>query len=255
MELIHVERILGDALRGLGCGKDHSFKNAVDCYQVGYEVAEENGENQKMEAFSRNWRTFLQCTVIIQVDKDGKFSLLIEFPKLTGKEVCDSCKGTGERYKFAKKPIMVDCLKCKDVIISIDGKELIINANVITLAGVDVSGEAKYQRFLGRVVEDCISCSGTGRYVMKDPEFGGSNNLECKTCKGHNIDGRSKTSQVLTKCKTCKGKRKVKIPVIAPELKSTTICKKCEGKGFVPMKNLMNPVIKIEDLADGIKQL
>jgi DnaJ-class molecular chaperone len=135
---------------------------------------------------------------------------------------------------------------------------------MITYDGKDVSDDARYQRYLGRVVETCISCKGTGRYITEDKEFGGKNDLECKTCHGNNVDGKSihpvleqPMTQIITKCKTCKGKRTIKIPVISAEIKSTTICRKCSGKGFItprPESMPMNPVISV-DIASGIKTL
>ena len=250
---------LEDAQKVLGSGNILEPEHLVKCYQTKMWADKENGEltHERQKTLSESWRTTHQKEVINQVAKNGKFVLDIHFNDLEGIETCDACKGAGERFKFAKKPIQVGCLKCKDTLINLNGKDLIIELDKITYDGNDVSDDPRYKKYLGKVVEDCISCGGTGRYIVKDEEYGGSNNLECKTCHAQNIDGLSETTQVIIKCKTCKGKRRIKIPVISAEIKSTTICRKCGGAGFValrPQKQPMNPVISA-DIAAGIKTL
>ena len=242
----------------LGAGKDQSYSNFIKEYQLCFDVARDNGEltTEVESKFSSAWRIKNEHEMSNQVLNTGKFVMDVKFD-LKGFETCDACQGAGERFKFSRKPVEVGCLKCKDVLINLNGKDLIIELDKIIFDGKDVSEDPNYQKYLGRVVEDCISCGGTGRYIVEDKEFGGSNNLQCKTCRGNNIDGKSKTTQIITKCKTCKGKRRIKIPVISHEIKSTTICRKCSGKGFVdqrPERELMNPVIS-KDIAAGIKTL
>jgi DnaJ-class molecular chaperone len=250
-----------EAIQVLGTGGfvTYDINHFLKCYQTKLWAAVENDElTDAVEAkLSAGWRTFNQADVINQIKENGKFVLDITFNDLDGVETCDACRGAGERFKFAKKPVQVGCLKCKDTLIHLNDKDLIIEGDIITYAGKDVSDNPNYQRYLGKVVEECTSCGGSGRYVVVDKEFGGKNDLECKTCHGINIDGRSEITQVLTKCKTCKGKRWIKIPVISPEIKSTTPCRKCRGTGYTfpkPEKLPMNPVIS-KDIASGIKTL
>jgi hypothetical protein len=257
---------LEDAQKVLGAGDNLESEHLVKCYQMAIWADKENGEltHEREKLLSAAWRVGNQNEVVQQIAKNGKFVLDINFNDLEGVETCDACKGAGERFKFAKKPVQVGCLKCKDVLIHLNGKDLIIELDMITYDGKDVSDDARYQRYLGRVVETCISCKGTGRYITEDKEFGGKNDLECKTCHGNNVDGKSihpvleqPMTQIITKCKTCKGKRTIKIPVISAEIKSTTICRKCSGKGFItprPESMPMNPVISV-DIASGIKTL
>ena len=100
---------------------------------------------------------------------------------------CMSCKGTGEIYKFNKKPVSVNCHICA-------GKK--------------------------KVVVECRKCKGTGRYVERWAEGGGLN-IKCTTCKGtgtvrvkcSNCFGRGKIKKIVhdhsikstTPCKYCGG--------------------------------------------------
>lgn len=260
------ELTLDLASKTLGAGSNIDIAHISKCYQLAIWAAIENKElTPKLEnELAGSWRFFNQIDVSQQITDNGKFELKIAFHDLEGAVTCDACKGAGERFKFAKKPVEVGCLKCKDSIIRLNGKDLIIEFDKIIYDGKDVSDEPKYKRYLGRVVENCESCNGSGRYIFEDPEFGGKNDLECKTCHGINIDGISMhpvleqlTTQIITKCKTCKGKRRIKIPVISPTIKSTTICRKCSGKGYVapkPERQPMNPVMT-NALASRIKGL
>jgi DnaJ-class molecular chaperone len=250
---------LEDARKVLGTGNNQDYDNLLKCYQLAIWAAGENGELTPAleEKFSHAWRVGNKNEMSNQVLKNGKFVMDARFNDLDGVETCDACRGAGERFKFARKPVEVGCLKCKDVLINLNGKDLIIELDKITFDGKDVSEDPNFKNYLGKVVEDCTSCDGTGRYIVEDKEFGGSNNLQCKTCHGKNIDGKSKTTQIIIKCKTCKGKRRLKIPLISHEFESTTICRKCSGKGFVnqcPKHELMNPVIS-KDIAAAIKNL
>jgi len=184
---------LEDAQKVLGAGDNLESEHLVKCYQMAIWADKENDEltHEREKLLAAAWRVGNQHDVIQQIANNGKFVLDINFNDLEGIETCDACKGAGERFKFAKKPVQVGCLKCKDVLIHLNGKDLIIELDVITYDGKDVSDDSRYQRYLGKVVEDCISCGGTGRYITKDEEYGGSNNLQCKTCHAQNIDGLS----------------------------------------------------------------
>lgn len=261
---------LEDAQKVLGSGSVLESEHLVKCYQMAIWADKENDTltQERQKLLAEAWRVGNRHEVIQQVANNGKFVLDLHFNELEGIETCDACRGAGERFKFAKKPIWVGCLKCKDVLINLNGKDLIIELDKIIHDSNDVSDDPKYKKYLGKVVETCISCKGTGRYITEDKEFGGKNDLECKTCHGNNIDGISMhpvleqpMTQIITKCKTCKGKRRIKIPVISAgtltEIKSTTICRKCGGAGFVtqrPRTQPMNPVIS-PDIAAGIKTL
>jgi len=201
-----------------------------------------------------------------QIEKDGEFKPIVDFSLLdgvvvfptshqsTGVTPCDACSGLGERIKFHKKPIKVECLKCKSVSYELDGEKITIDGPKVLVDGVDKTTEPKYKRLLGKVVEDCISCNGTGRYIT-EPEPDLRINVECKTCHGAKYHPDSEKTQILTKCKTCKGKRIVKIPVLSPKVKSTTLCRVCSGMGFTkPKAGPDNPVLT-RDLAATIKAL
>ncbi len=217
------------------------------------------------------YRRIAESICELQIENDGEFKPIVDFSglddvqvftnfkhpekKILGVSSCSACSGLGERIKFNKKPVQVQCLKCKSVSYILDGENIIVNEDIVLVNGEDKTEDPKYNKLLGRVIEDCLSCEGTGRYIVEDKEYGGRNNLECKTCRGMKYHEDSKKTQVLTKCKTCKGKRLVKIPVLAPSVKSTTPCRPCSGMGFVPPKpGPVNPVLT-KDLASKIKNL
>ena len=220
-------------------------------------------KNRLAEAYRR----LCQAVCEVQIAENGRFNPGTDFSVLNdqeifhgkhGVEACPACSGLGERMKFAKLPTEVQCLKCKDVHYILDGEEITIHENEITVNGVDKSNDPKYKWLLGRVVEDCLSCKGSGRYIREEAKDLRVN-VQCKTCKGRKYTPGSEFTQVLTKCKTCKGKRKLKIPKLAPEVKSTTKCKVCSGIGFGKPKPLPdNPVLSVElanSLAGAIKTM
>jgi hypothetical protein len=250
-----------EAVKIIGTKDVSNYLNLSKNYALAVWAAIEN-DSYDAETMAKAWRTMSQESASRQITENKKFTVEVDFSDLDGVEVfhgregvetCNHCGGAGERFKFAKKPIKVECLKCKEVRIRMNDKELIINGETVTYDGKDVSKDKRYQKYVGRRVETCMSCKGTGRYVVEDKRRGGKIDVKCKTCHGINIDGLSETTQVLTKCKTCKGSRIVKIAVLDSALKSTTICKSCNGQGFVkPKQGPMNPVIT-PDLAKLIK--
>ena len=264
---------LEEAEKYLGTGHDPTVENIFKCFGVKHWAATENDELTKDHEFilDESRRVLCRTKAVNQIadpekrrfDIQGDFSdIQLKIIKPNGDvetrdvECCDACRGTGEIYKFAKKPIEVQCLKCKNVTIVAEGETIVVFENTIHVDGVNKSDESKYQHYLGKVVENCLSCKATGRYI-REMEDDLRINVQCKTCHGKNIDGKSKDTQILHKCKTCKGKRSLKIPVLAPLLKSTTTCKRCHGKGYVPVNPLnmpANPVLT-QELAKVINNL
>ena len=99
---------------------------------------------------------------------------------------CMHCKGTGEIYKFNKKPVFVNCHICASK---------------------------------KKIKVKCPKCKGNGRFLEKWPEGGGLN-LKCTACKGtglvyavcSNCFGKGKIKKIVpdhsikstTPCKYCK---------------------------------------------------
>jgi len=167
--------------------------------------------------FAKN--ILLRNIVINQIRTIGQFKL--ESPY---KDTCDKCHGVGEVYKFRRKSKKVKCMKCTD----------------------------------GKIILNCTSCGSTGRYKKKIDEGDGelTINVECKTCKGKNLDGLSEKTQVQFKCPTCRGKKQVKKFAIIEELKSTTPCRFCKGTGRrtpKPHHQPANPVMT-QNLGAAIKE-
>jgi len=255
-----------------------------------------------------------------EISKNGKFEVSVDFSlldgvvvfpqakqKITGVTTCTACSGLGEWIKFQRKPVKVACLKCQTASYVLNDEKIVVDGNKITVDGIDKTNDPKYNRLLGRVVEDCISCNGTGRYITEsyihngeeividghnilvngqaktsDPKYqkllkhGVEDyikrdkkgkfivkpktdhlliNVECKTCRGKKFHPESKKTQILIKCKTCSGKRVTKIPVITPNVNTTTVCRVCSGMGFVsPKPGPENPVLT-RDLASRIRTM
>jgi len=209
------------------------------------------------------YRKLAEGVCEFQIEKDGEFKTRVDFSSLngivvfpnqtiTGVNICKACSGIGERIKFHKKPIKVQCLKCKSQAYILNGEEIIVDDELILVNGENKTVEPKYNRLIGRVVEDCLSCGGTGRYITDlEPDL--RINVICKTCNRIIYHPDSEKTQVLIKCKTCKGKRTVKIPVLSPEVNTTTLCRVCSGMGFVrPKPGPDNPVLT-KDLGSIIK--
>jgi len=132
---------------------------------------------------------------------------------------CISCKGTGEIYKFNKKPVFVNCWVCA-------GKK--------------------------KITVKCRKCNGSGRYIKRWPEGGGLN-LKCTACNGKgvirvkcsNCFGKGKIKKIVpdhtikstTPCKHCK-----ELGFIVPK----TPKKSKHKKHSTPAKN---PVISQEHAA------
>lgn len=237
----------------------------------GYSCLIEEAINDKKFTFeykktlSAAYRKLVEGVCEFQIEKDGEFKIMVDFSSLngvvvfpnksiTGVTTCKACSGLGERIKFHKKPIKVQCLKCKSQEYVLNEEEIIVDDEIILVNGENKTAEPKYKRLIGWVVEDCPSCDGTGRYI-DDSEPDLKINVECTTCRGIKYHPDSEKTQILNKCKTCKGKKLVKILVIAPSVNTTTLCRICKGTGFVrPKAGPDNPVLT-RDLAATIKSL
>jgi hypothetical protein len=194
----------------LGTGKKYDMPHVLTCFETSMWALEENEElTPELKGdlvFAKN--ILLRHIVINQIKTIGQFKIESPF-----EGTCPKCRGAGEVYKFLRKSKKVKCMKCTD----------------------------------GVIILDCTSCGATGRYTKEIDEGDGllHINVQCRTCKGKNIDGKSKKTQVQFKCPTCRGKKQVKKFAIVEEIKSTTPCKYCEGTGIKPKrpeKVLDNPV-------------
>lgn len=112
---------------------------------TGFEIAwKGHPKDRKGLILAKN--TLLQHLVSQQMEKQRYFEIVSPF-----ETSCIHCRGTGEIYKFMRKPVKVNCHICA-------GKK--------------------------KVNVTCRKCEGTGRYVERDKKFGGGINVECMTCKG-----------------------------------------------------------------------
>ena len=110
----------------------------------GFEAAWK-GKPQDRKGLILAKNTLLQMLVSQQMEKQRYFEIVSPF-----ENSCISCRGTGEIYKFMRKPVKVNCHICA-------GKK--------------------------KVNVTCRKCEGSGRYIERWPEGGGIN-VECMTCKG-----------------------------------------------------------------------
>jgi len=146
---------------------------------TGFEIAwKGNPADQKQLKLAKN--LVMQHLVSEQMKKQRYFEITSPFANS-----CVSCRGTGEIYKFNRKPVEVNCHICA-------GKK--------------------------KVSVECRKCKGSGRYIERWPEGGGLN-LECTTCKGKgkvrvkcsNCYGKGKIKKIVpdhtikstTPCKHC----------------------------------------------------
>ena len=202
---------------------------------------EDGKYNLNKRALARAYRSLASYACANQIAETGHFDPSVNFDVLDdvqvfpglekGVEVCNSCHGLGGLIKFKKKPEMVQCLKCKTVEFTRKGKVFKIDDKILTIDGVKTAG---YSWLFGNVVETCARCKGTGRY--KDKTEGLSINVKCTACEGEGYR--------IVKCRTCRGKQKLKIQVLVGNVQSITPCKICHGLGFVkPSHALDNPVL------------
>ncbi len=241
-------------------------------YKIWAAVENQEYTSDYKKSLAAAYRRISESICELQIANDGGFKPIVDFSslddvqvfinpkhpeiKILGVNPCSACNGLGERIKFGRKPKKVGCLKCKTVSEYIlDNEKIVVNEDIVLVDGVDKTEDIKYKRLLGRVIEDCESCDSKGRYITVDEEFGGSNNLECKTCRGGKYHEGSKKTQILIKCKTCKGNRILSIPVLAANVQSTTLCRPCSGMGFVPPKPSPNNPVLTKDLASKIKNM
>lgn len=111
---------------------------------TGFEIAwKDNPPDRKGLIEAKN--LLLQQLVSYQMEKQRYFEIVSPF-----ENSCISCRGTGEIYKFMRKPVFVNCHICA-------GKK--------------------------KVTVDCRYCKGSGRHIRRFPGGGGMN-LECIKCEG-----------------------------------------------------------------------
>jgi hypothetical protein len=196
-----------------------------------------------------------------QIETVGRFDPTVDFSILSdvqvfpgtekGVETCRACKGLGGLIKFNKKPKEVQCLKCKTLSFTMDGKAIIIDDKIITVDGVDMSSHRDYKWLFGHRIEECKTCGATGRYI-KDDGNGLIINVVCTTCEGKRYTDEFPGTQVITRCKTCHGKQRLKIPMLIGSVKSITPCNVCGGMGFIkPPVGPDNPALP-KDIASAI---
>ena len=218
----------------------------------GYSCLIEDAINEKKFTFeyqktlSSAYRKLAEGICEFQIKKYGKFKIMVDFSSLNkvvvfpkqymgGVVTCKACSGIGERIKFHRKPIKVKCSKCKSQSYVLNGEEIIVDDDLIFVNGVNKTDELKYKKLIGLVVEDCLSCKGKGRYI-DDLEADLRVNVICITCKGNKYHLDSKKTQILIKCKSCDGNKQMELPVISPNVDTTTRCRVCSGMGFVQPK-------------------
>ncbi len=239
-------------------------------YKIWAAVENQEYTSDYKKALAAAYRRIAESICELQIANDGGFKPIVDFSglddvqvftnpknpetKILGVSPCSACSGLGELIKFNKKPKEVECLKCKTVSYILDNENIVVNQDIVLVNGEDKTKDPKYKRLLGMRIEDCESCDGTGRYIT-EPEPDLRINVQCKTCRGMKYHKESKKTQILIKCKTCRGNRLVTIPVLAPSVQSTTLCRPCSGMGFVPPKPGPNNPVLTKDLASKIKNM
>lgn len=185
----------------------------LTCFETQFYSKIKNRKTNDLRQLTDAKNILLRNQVEMMIEKKGMFNLdnIIPF-----ENVCVSCKGTGERYKFFRFTMPVNCKFCDTEIV-------------------------------GKRTVKCRSCHGTGKYgihnctTCQDPntkESSGYVRIKCRHCRGTGIyhklviDSKIKST---THCRRCKGRG-----FIQPEK---------ERKNVTPA----NPVIS-ENLGQQIKK-
>lgn len=154
---------------------------------TGFEIAwKGNPSDRKQLILAKN--LVLRQLVSEQMKRQRYFEIVSPF-----EHSCIWCRGTGEIYKFNKKPVEVNCHIC--------------------------AGKGEYK-------DTCPSCKGSNRYIVRWPEGGGMN-LVCNNCIPE------EPGKAMIKCSNCLNKGKIKKIVPDHTIKSTTPCKRCHELGFI----------------------
>ncbi len=208
----------------LGVGKDYTPEYVLKCFDITYQVKEENGELEDIGPFLEAKTELIRHVVSSQMKAQRYFEIVSPF-----KNSCVACRGAGEIFKFNEKTVKVNCHICA-------GKK--------------------------GIIIKCKSCKGTGRF-KKRWKSGGGVDVTCKICNGKGrrfvkcveCEGKGYklkpvkhyTLKSTTPCKHCnelgftknKSKKKVPKPFKAP-------------KSAVHFRKPDNPVLT-SNLAEQIK--
>ena len=95
----------------LGTGKSYDISHLLSCYEMSLWVMEENREwsNVKFLDFTSAKFVLLRQKVLEQVRTVGRFTIETPFAN-----PCSKCHGSGEIYKFVRKPQTLKCMKCDE---------------------------------------------------------------------------------------------------------------------------------------------
>lgn len=258
---------IAEALTIIGGKMPTTVANASKEYgaQIWAKIENDEFTKKNKKVLAKAYQSMVAHVCANQITELGRFDPTIDFsilkdvqvfPNTTlGVDACNACHGLGGLIKFQKKPKEVQCLKCKTVSFTMDGKAIHIDDKILLVDGVDKSNDRNFKWLFGRVIETCNSCNATGRYRDTSKAEGLVINVKCRTCKGRHYTTDLEGTQVITKCKTCHGKQRLKIPMLVGAVKTITPCKSCSGLGFVkPKAGPDNPVISA-DLATQIMEL
>ena len=172
---------------------------------------------QKLTKISTHSRLFknitkAKCTMIRHIIEEQlkhkpRFEIKIP-PKF---DVCEACKGTGEKYRFERVEIIDN--KCEGC------------------------GGSGYR------TEPCKTCNATGTVIYKGQK------RKCPTCKGTKVYKFKKNSKRIQPqyCKICGGSGNRKRVVLTGKIDLHTQCKLCKGTGMKKTKkkqpSISNPVL------------
>lgn len=131
----------------LGVGTNYTPEYVLNCFDITYQVKEENDELDNFEIYIEAKNLLLQSLVSGQMKDRRYFEIVAPF-----ENTCSVCKGTGETYKFERKSVLVNCHIC---------------------------GGTKYVK----TEIECEKCHGSGRFVSKF-KGGGGINVSCLKCGG-----------------------------------------------------------------------
>jgi len=131
----------------LGVGTNYTPEYVLKCFDITYQVKEENNELDDIGIFIDAKNQLLRHLVSSQMKSRRYFEIKSPF-----ENTCVACRGSGEIYKFNRKTVLINCHIC-------GGKKTIKEST------------------------PCEKCDGTGRFKTAF-KGGGGIDVSCLSCGG-----------------------------------------------------------------------
>ncbi len=192
-----------EALKVLNLSASEDLPTMLKTFEKQIRASIDNKKTHLLKGLTNNKNVILRSEIEKMIEANGRFDLSKIIPF---EEVCKSCNGSGELYRFYRIDATVPCKFCTD-------------------------GNPEDN---GYVFIPCRACKGTKRYKKQQKDL--TINVDCTRCYQDPETGLA-TGLERVKCRACLGKATFRKMVIDAKIKSTTRCSHCKGRGF----NLPDP--------------